>query len=104
MDSELRTKILSSAQRALHGAVAPGLRGVTVDYDRQLITLRAYFDKDATEDDKEDISVALTGIMADVYNDIEKCGYEPVDLPFPKLMPGLHEWLYLRKNDTTNIL
>jgi hypothetical protein len=104
MDSELRTKILLSAQRALHGAVTRGLRGVTVHYDRQLITLRAYFGEDATEDDKEYINVALTEIMADMYNDIEKCRYEPVDLAFPKLMPGLHEWLYLRKNDTTNVL
>jgi hypothetical protein len=102
-DGDLRTRILLSANRALWGAVTPNLRAVTVDYNKDLLTLRAYFDKNASEDDKEHIDVALTEMMADLWQDIQKCHYEPIDLPFPAKMNVLKDWIYMRYENLEDI-
>ena len=87
--------IILSANRALLGAVTKNLRGVTVDYYSDQIILRAYFDKGATDADKELIDIALSEIVAD-FNEINGCKYEPVDLFFPAKMTKLKDWVYLR--------
>ena len=78
------------------GAVTPALRAVTVAYNKKLLTLRAYFDKSAGDDDKELIDCALTEMIADLHPDIEEFRYEPIDLPHPEKMDNLQDWVYLR--------
>ena len=100
---DLRTRVLFSANRALWGAITQNLRAVTVDYNKQWLTLRAYFDNGATEDDKELIDVALTEMIADLWQEIEQCRYEAVDLPFPNKMEVLADWLYMRHENLEEI-
>ena len=90
-----KTEIILSANRALWGAVTIHLRGVTFDYQTNKVTLRAYFDKGATEEDKELINDALGEILAD-FPEISECHYEPVDRYYPLEMTVLNDWLYLR--------
>jgi hypothetical protein len=92
----LRAKVILSANRALLGAVTPNLRGVTLDYIPELLTLRAYFDIDATDEEKELIDIALTEMIADLYYDIKTCKYEPVELAAPAKLTVLKDWIYLR--------
>jgi len=99
---DLRVKVILSANRALLGAITPNLRSVTIDFNEQLLILRAYFDHAATEDEKEQIDIALTEIIADLYQDIEKYRYEPVDLAFPLKMESLKEWIYKRYENFEN--
>lgn len=99
MRDPLTIKALLSSNRALLGAVAPGLRGVTIEYNSQLFTLRAYFDKGATNEDKELIDIALTEIIADLHNEIKEFQFEPIDLSFPNKMNCLKHWIYLRHED-----
>ena len=80
----------------MQGAITPHLRGVTVDYNNQCLTLRAYFDSGAGDDAKELVDNALTEMFADLHNEIEKCRYEPVDLPFPGKMEMLKLWIYVK--------
>ena len=100
MNTDLKTKILLSAKRAMQGAITPDLRGVTIDYNKQQITLRAYFDKNASKDDKELVDVALTEMMADLWQNIVKGYYEPIDLPFPAKMNILKDWIYRRNENS----
>jgi hypothetical protein len=99
-DSDLRTKVILSANRALWGAVTALVRGITIDYSKEKLTLRAYFDKGATESDKELIDDAMGEMMADLYPQIEQWNYEPIDLPYPNKMEVLKDWIYLRHENT----
>ncbi len=103
LDTDLRTKILISANRAMQGAVTPDLRAVTVDYNKDQLTLRAYFDENATKDDKELIDLALTEMMADLWQDIGQSLYEPIDLPFPAKMDMLKDCIYKRNENPEDI-
>lgn len=99
MEDLLITKALLSSNRALLGAVTPHLRAVTIDFNGQLFILRAYFDKEATSDDKELIDIALTEIIADLHHEIKEFKFEPVDLHFPNKMTCLKHWVYLRHEE-----
>lgn len=93
---DLQTLVIRSAQKAISSAITPHLRGVTISFDQELLTLRAYFDKGSTMEDKELIDVALPEMIADLWQNIGHCKYEPVDLPFPVTMESLSEWIYKR--------
>jgi len=95
---DFRTQIILSANRALLGAVTENLRGVTVDYSKDQLTLKAYFDKGATEVDKELIDIALTEMIAD-FKEINECKYESVDLFFPTKMTVLKDWVFMRNEN-----
>lgn len=97
----LRTNVILSTNRALLGSVTKHLRGVTVDYNKDEFVLRAYFDKGATTNDKESIDAALTEIEIDLYKEIKKFRYEPVDLFYPNKMTVLKDWVFLRQEDVT---
>lgn len=100
MEDPLTTAALVSSNRALLGAITPDVRGITIDYNDQLFTLRAYFDNAATTRDKELIDIALTEIIADLHHEIKEFKYEPVNLNFPNKMTCLKQWVYLRyEND-----
>ncbi len=96
METPLRTKVILSANRALLGAVTTHLRAVTLDYNNELLILRAYFDNGATADDKELIDIALTEIIADLSQEIKQFIYEPVDSFYPTKMDVLKDWVYKR--------
>ena len=95
-DLDLRVTVLLSAQRALLGAITPNVRGVTVAYNNQQLTLRAYYDKDPLEEEKELLDFALGEMVADFYPSIEKYLFEPQVLPYPMKMAMLSDWVYVR--------
>ncbi|MGV3502551.1 MAG: hypothetical protein ACO1O1_02510 [Adhaeribacter sp.] len=91
----LRANVLLCATRALLGAITPSVRGITVDYNREFIKLRAYFDIGATEEEKELISDAHGEIIGD-FPEMKAFPYEVFDLPFPEKMQVLSDWIYMR--------
>lgn len=91
----LRAKVLLSTTRALLGVITPSVRGITVDYKREFIKLRAYFDIGATEEEKELISDAHGEIIGD-FPEMKTFPYEEIDLPFPEKMHVFSDWIYMR--------
>ncbi len=94
--NDLRVLVLLSASRALLGAVNSNLRGVALSYDPKKLVFRAYFEANATEDEKEQLNIALTEMMADLDSRIEEFDFEPIVLPFPEKMEPLQDWVFLR--------
>lgn len=92
-----------SANRAMLGAITPHLRAITIDYNKELLTLRPYFDPGATENDRALIDVALSEMAADLWQDIAQFRFEPVDLPFPGKMEMLKEWIFMRHESEADI-
>lgn len=95
-DNELRKNVILSANRAMLGAITPELRAITVDYNKEWLTLRAYFDQGASEDNKELIDVCLAEMAADLWQDIKQFRFEPIDLYYPIKMDNLKDWIYRR--------
>jgi hypothetical protein len=54
-----------SAQRALLGAIGPNVVAVAVSYRGQQIVFQAWVDTNASPDQREDLDVAATEIIAD---------------------------------------
>jgi hypothetical protein len=95
---DIRTRLLLSLQRALLGAVSPGLRAVTCGWEGVEIKLRFVFDGEIAEEDSEDAGIVGAEVAADfpgpwiISEDIIRLDY-PHDL-----RPGaLALWAYLRK-------
>ena len=96
--NDIRTSLLLSVQRALLGAVPPGLRAVTCGWVGTQITLRFVFDGEISEANTEDAQIVGSEVIADfpapwtISEDI-------VRLDHPAgLRPGaLAHWAYLRK-------
>jgi hypothetical protein len=91
-----RIQVLLSVNRALLGEVPPALRGVTVGWDEHSIELRAYFDGEIDEEDRESMECVLTEVMADFSAD-EQFALDCVRQDAPARMEALREWVYLRR-------
>jgi hypothetical protein len=66
-DQELSISTRLSCQRALLGAITPGIRLITIGWNgTDLFRLRAYFDHPPTEDEVFDMSAASTEVVADM--------------------------------------
>ena len=95
---ELRVSALLSMQRALWDVVTHGLRGVAVKIGSGAIAARFLFEDEPSDDDREDVSLAETSVIAD-FTDAISVSFEAIRLPVPAprdLAPG-EEWVYLRK-------
>lgn len=99
---ELRIGLLLSLQRALLGAVSPGLRSVTCGWEGTEIRLQFLCDGEISEDDEETARIAGTEVIADfpspwtMTEEIDRYDY-PADLR----ARALPLWAYARKEATT---
>ncbi len=99
-DIEYRTRILLSTHRALLGAITNNMRLITIDWNKDFLKLKAYYDKEVTEDDIENLGIIMTEILADFpdINDVEEL-YEYSIEPINNLK-FLREVVFLRKEVT----
>jgi hypothetical protein len=100
IDSELRTLLLLSMQRALLGSIIPSIRAITVGFREQKeLTLLFYFDRPPTEEDKEIVSDTTGEVLGDIDFDKvnEFCQYSKEPL---SELPCLNAWVYMRNEFT----
>ena len=80
MKEDFEISLRLSAQRALLGEIASNMRLITIGWDDELrqFQIIVYFDKEVTEDDKENINNITAEILADIDFKSEKieCVYE----------------------------
>ncbi len=81
--SELRSRLLLSAQRALLGEVFPALRAVTIRWSKDAIALRAYVDGELLDDDAESLSCIATELTADLWQEM-RVDYEAIRCDWPQ--------------------
>jgi hypothetical protein len=95
---EFRVRVLLSLQRALWDLVGPSLRGVKVAIEYPAVTARFLFENEPTDDDREDVSLAETYVMADFLDDVSvEFTAEWVPLSESRDVLAGEEWVYLRK-------
>lgn len=62
-------------QQALLGEIYPAIRAIAVGFtDSRVMTFRVYFDRDPTDEDRENMSCVLTEIFANTSNNNEITG------------------------------
>ena len=88
-------------QSALLGEIYPAIRAVAVGFsESRALTLRVYFDREPTDDDRENMSCVLTEIFANTSSNDEitastdECVFS--ELPLSKLDP-LDGFVYARR-------
>ena len=59
-----RSALLLSTQRAVLGAIGPGVIGVAVDLIEDKLTLRVYYDVELSVDEREALEAAASEIVA----------------------------------------
>ena len=64
-DDRGQNSLRLSARRALLGAVGPSVRAVSVGARDKVILFRALVDPDVTDEEREDLEVAATEVIAD---------------------------------------
>jgi len=92
-----------SCHRALIGAIPKSLRGLTIDYEKDGLYWKAYFDGVPSEEEKEVLSVACTEVIAD-FSEIMTAKEEYLFCPYPQKMDRLKMWIFLRWEDETNVI
>ena len=93
----MRTSVLLSLQRALLGAVTPNMRAICVGWDEKLIRIRAIYDGEIDDEDRERFSEVGTKVIADFSAPMaieEEC--VRLDPPERLVSLGLKEWVYWR--------
>lgn len=96
MDSDLRTRVLLSIQRALLGEIFPALRAITVEWDTRIVSIHAFVDGSLAETDAESLSCISTEVTADFAPDMEvECVLHRVDAPQP--IHDARAWVYRRR-------
>src|SRR5678815_1690225 len=88
-------------QSALLGEIYPAIRAIAVGFsESRVLTTRFYFDREPTEDDRENMSCVLTEIFAntssndEIAESIEELVFS--DLPLSKLDP-IDGFVYARR-------
>jgi len=81
--------------RALWGHVPPTLRTVSFELNEMLVKFQCILDADASEDDKELLSVAGTEFVADLPSEYEFDEIIKI-IPYPEEVTNLRELVYLR--------
>ena len=84
-----------SGQRALLANVPPSLRAASAVLDGNCIVFRAIFDRGASPQDKELLSIAATDIVADFPRDFS-LKEEFTEIAAPERMDHLEYVLFLR--------
>ncbi|WP_308797711.1 hypothetical protein [Agromyces silvae] len=91
-------RVLLSVQGALLGLVTPNLRGVAVAARKPTIRLRFIFENDPSEDDRENVALAETYVIADFEDFVTveaDCEWVPMTTRL-QLQDG-EEGVYMRK-------
>jgi len=96
-----RATLLLGTQRALVGAVGSSLYGACADLQGDLVVLTWYVAPNMPEDEREDLQIAGTEVIADFGSDarIEERFVEVSDPAQP--LPSVGEWVFLRRGHTT---
>jgi hypothetical protein len=97
---ELRREVLLTAQVALLGEVSSAVRGITLAWSPQKIHLRAVFDGEIDDDDRESIECVGTEILASFPK--HEFDVECVRLDAPAQLDPLFlmAWVYVRKESS----
>ena len=98
-DKLLRNEIILSVHRALIANVPNTLRAITCKINTEKWTFRAHFQKNATEEDIEDISCAFSEVAADFWNKTPHWNEEIVKTSENDEIKMLDEWLFLRSGE-----
>ncbi len=95
-EEKLRAQVLLSIQRALLGAVSSRLRGIACAWDHSRISIKAFFDGEVSEVDKEAMEVACSEVLSDFPE--HRVDVESVRLDYPEklTLSGLNAWVYRR--------
>lgn len=91
-----RCAVLVAVQQALLGEITANLRAVTVIYDEKSILLEAYFDEEATGEDKNAMSLVETELIA-AFPEDHAIDVKLVRRPTPQLIPKDRIWAFHRK-------
>lgn len=66
-EQEIQNSVLLSVQRALLGVITPNIRMITIGWEGiNRLHILAYYDKEPTEEDVEDMNSVCAEIEADV--------------------------------------
>lgn len=92
--TDIDNKLKLSCLQALQGHVPPCLRSVSVELIDNIIHFQAIFDKEATEEDIELLSMA----SGELISDFNKYGLNEIikTIPFPEIYPPLHNLVFHR--------
>ena len=96
MTTDLDIDVRLYAQRALLGNVPCSLRAVSVEIRGTELHFRAIFDRGASSEDKELLSVAATELISDFPVPPFDISEEYLDSPAPMEMAHLKHLVYLR--------
>lgn len=90
-------EILLELQTALLGVITPNIRGITVGWTSDQIDIIAYYNGTISDDDKEDIEVVNTEMVAKFYP--TKITSECIRIDYPENIRNKHlkKWVYFRK-------
>ena len=83
-------------QRALWDTVSAGLRAVAVRISDHSIDARFLFDHEPDDDDREDVSLAETSVIADFPAEV-KITFRVDSSPGPRTLSAGEQWVFLRK-------
>ena len=96
---ELRKDILLATHEALIGNISYDVRMITIDWDFSFYHIKAYFDRETTEDDLEDFKSISSEVIAH-FPDMKDCKEEVEYNKHPILeIEGLKEMVFLRKGE-----
>ncbi|XAY06007.1 hypothetical protein DSM112329_02868 [Paraconexibacter sp. AEG42_29] len=95
--------MLLSVQRALVGATSPALYGVCADLsDEARITLTFYVAPDTTPDERDDLSVVGTEVIADFADDFTLEEHILVVADISQRLGTVGFWVYLQRGFRTD--
>ena len=96
-----RATLLLGTQRALVGAVGGSLYGACADLQGDLVVLTWYVAPNMPEDEREDLQIAGTEVIADFGSGarLDERFVEVADRAQP--LPAVGEWVFLRRGHTS---
>ena len=96
-DIELRRDVLLVTQVALLGEISAAVRGVTVAWSKDEISIRAVFDGPVSESDKESMECVGSEVIASFPEHTINVEVVRCDMPASIDMLFLMAWVYVRK-------
>lgn len=86
--------------QAFLGKIGLNIRGIQIEYEKQTILIRCFFDKNISDEDYEEIGEIETEMISSIYgnyNIVSSC--IKIDSPNPLPWKDSTEWFYLRKEN-----
>lgn len=91
-----RPDVLLSVQRALLGAVSSELRGVAVELDLGVITVRFYYDGPISDDALDSATTVIAEVGAD-FDNLAIVKDEITRIDYPQKLPSAGIWVFKRR-------